>query len=193
MDIEPIINIITKIYHVTFQRNGTFSLEVIEELPKAAERKVFYKIRTTFALDNPDTVTTNEYDVMFAGGSLWYVANAPSFDRLDQGDTILMMASPIACGGEMNLKIFELSEYRDTRLFRTGQGGDFCDYQGHVDPIPRHFGYYISPIDVLTIKFKGVVNFRLSMLTGGSLAINPDYIDERFELIGFVSSSVPRN
>ena len=157
-------------YDGDFQRNGTFSLEVVDELPKVAERKVFYKIRTTFAVDNPNTVTTNEYDVMFAGGSLWYVSNAPSFERLDQGDTTLMMASPIACGGEMNLKIFELSEFRETRLLLTSREGDYCVYQG-----------YIYPVDVTTVKLKGIKRIDLVMSNGAT--INYRIHRERFELI----------
>ncbi len=157
-------------YDGDFQRNGTFRLEVVDELPKVAERKVFYKIRTTFTLDNPDTVKINEYDVMFAGGSLWYVENAPSFDRLDQGDTTLMMAAPVACGGEMNLKIFELSEYRETRLLLTSTEGNYFIYQGHI-----------YPVDVTTVKTEGVK--RIDLVFGNGATINYRIHRERFELI----------
>ncbi|MCE5272501.1 hypothetical protein LLH00_14575 [bacterium] len=108
-------------YENNWRKDGEFHLEVIDTYTKESEKEVFYKIRTVFVIkatysykspsdttwiSRTDTTTTTEHYIMQTNGSLWYVTNAPSFERLEEGDTTLMMASPVASGGEMHLLLF---------------------------------------------------------------------------------------
>ena len=153
----------------TNQLNGNFSIQVIDEYSNVNDKMVFYKIKTEFIIEGGSATLTSEYDVMFNEGFLWYVENAPGFEQLDQGDTTLMMAPPIARGGEMNLKIFELSKLRETRFLITSAGMDTCYYQGNDD------------IYATTVKSKGIKS--LWLLRGIAGTIHYSIHDERFELI----------
>ena len=59
-------------YVTDHQWDGGFNLEVVDTYVKNTEQEIFYKIRTTLFLE-PDSIASNEYDVMYKNGFLWYV------------------------------------------------------------------------------------------------------------------------
>ncbi|MCE5272498.1 hypothetical protein LLH00_14560 [bacterium] len=151
-----------------FRKDGMLNLEVIDTHVKESEKEIFYKIRTAFSLQAdyyfinpedtiwqsvPDSITIKEYDLMLKNGSLWYVENAPSFEQLDAGDTTLMMASPIGCGGKMYLRLFPFST--EDGFYSTGVYGDTCKYGSN------------SETYAAMLKNKGILNVVFRQTSGG--------------------------
>jgi hypothetical protein len=164
-----------------WRKDGSFLLEIIESHKRSAEKAMFYKIRTTLAIhtdyhfNNPrdtvwsignDSTVIKEYEVMLKNGSLWYVDNAPDFKHLEQGDTTLMMASPIGSGGEMNLKLFPVITSANMSL--NGVYGDTCNY-------------YMYHSYASTVKNKGIISVYYRHCYGG--ITHSEDLMERCELI----------
>jgi hypothetical protein len=156
--------------------NGTFRLEVTDTHIKEPETEVFYKLKTTFFIqeeytDN-DFTLTGEYDIMLKDGSLWYVENAPSFERLDEGDPTLMMACPYGCGRNINLKLFNCpgvynglpyygwprSNYEDCKTDSTCHYNLFA-YNGSARPPDTSHA--------VSIKFRGIKSYVIQQYLGG--------------------------
>lgn len=178
-----------EIYKNTWRKDGEFSLEVIDTYTKETEKKVFYKIRTEFVIKsiysyiNPsdtswisrtDSTTIAEHYVMQKNGSLWYVKNAPSFERLDEGDTTLIMASPVASGGEMHLFLFPAGVF-DNAIYR---------YQGAISIDNSNSCAYCEMLSgcCYTEKDKGITLIEDKHSTYSGLMDYDEY-EVRLELI----------
>jgi len=169
---------------------GLFHLEVIDTFTK--EKAVFYRIKTSLQLyvdycsgpyDDPldnsswksglDSLSTVEYDLLYRNNTLWYVRNAPSFERLDEGDTTLMMAAPVGRGGYMNLKMFPVGAFwgapMEMQPSYVMYGDTLCFYQQND---PRHCSM---------VKGRGVKSLQCSQGYWGQQGYYE--MTERIELI----------
>lgn len=169
------------------RKEGSFHLEVVDTYTKESKKAVFYKISTrfilkaiynyttptdTFWISRSDSMVTAVYDIMLKNSSLWKVENAPSFDRLDEGDTTLMMASPIACGGELHLDLFPVQAF----------GTPLTLYEvSSYDESLGLCGYYQYPnTHCNTVKNKGIVEIEYMYSYSGASFY--DTVVEKLEL-----------
>ena len=185
-----------------------FHLEVTDKHINETERVVFYKLETVFFIQEEyylldgniydssepdeeytrnDFTVTGEYDIMFRDGSLWYVENAPDFDRLDEGDTTMMMASPVASGGDMNLKLFKYPGVYNG--FTWGEEvllsyGNNTDNRSHYAFDSAHLGYPPYRNDnALISKSRGLDYLHILETWGGGSFIFHYRLNINFDLI----------
>jgi len=169
------------LYSTRHQYEGIFRLEVLDTRVKESTKNVFYRVRTTMFVQKEyyahlpnwegeavvytinDSTVTADYNLLLSGGSLWYVENAPSFERLDEGDTTLMMAGPIASGGALNLKLFSCLQgvVAISGTFPFSSAGDNGSY--HLE----YCGYPSRYVTVTTVRGKGIKNISFHEQQGG--------------------------
>jgi len=109
-------------------RLGRFQLEVVLVLEK--ETAINFKIKSTFLISNEnysfknlllgatpifrDTsyvrenfFTETQFDLLLEKDTLWYVTDAPSFERLEEGKRSICLAGPTDSGVKMDLRLFD--------------------------------------------------------------------------------------
>lgn len=172
-------------------KEGEFHLEVSDVFTKADDKTVYYRIKTTLTITSSyfynssnlqdttwlirsDSTTTSDYNIILQNGALWCVQNAPSFDRLDEGDTTLMMSSPIACGGEIHLDLFPVRAYLGAPII-LNQISSYNDNLG----LCKYYGYQNTSCN--TVKNKGIVEIEY-MYSYRGLSYLEEYV-EKLELI----------
>jgi hypothetical protein len=157
-------------YSKNLDRSGTFRIEVVQVLEK--ETAINFKIKSTFLIKNEiysfeniggpyrDTsyvrenfFTETQFDLLLEKDTLWYVTDAPSFERLEEGQRSVCMAGPIASGGKIDLKLFDFPVAYG--LFSTlgvwelqrKENDDFYIYGGTVST---------TDATILTVRNKGI-------------------------------------
>jgi len=120
-------------------------LKVIRTIKK--EEVVFYKIEKTVLfpvegyegdlaeiedseIDHSRTIV-QEYDILYQDSTLWYVNNAPSFEKLDQGTKTFFYTSPYIWRSFINLELFGIPDkypLNDVVVYEEKQGSR-CGYE----------------------------------------------------------------
>jgi len=106
---------------ISHKIDGVFKIAVVQALQK--QNSAFFRIASKFLIEkeeyikrypggilkaytNVDFTREFEFDLLFEKDTLWYVNDAPSFLRMNEGSRFLMMGPQIAGQGTLNLDLF---------------------------------------------------------------------------------------
>jgi len=174
-----------------WRKDGEFHLEVTDTYTNTTNKAIYYQIMSTLLIKSSyyyvsshpqdttwsihsDSITTVTYNIMLQNGALWYVDNAQSFERLEEGDTTMMMASPIASGGNMSLELFPVRTFSGTPVKLSG-------FNTYVDTM-YIYGYNSFSGDESTIC-KTKKNKGISVVSASYSHLGPSTMEDYIEMI----------
>jgi len=185
---------------ISHSYEGTFRLEVVDfklQLTELSMLEGFYRIKTTLNIQREhysrtaypagdsvaytvsDSTVTAQYDLFYRNFALYYVQDAPDFEHLDRGRTSPMLSGPVACGGNMDLKLFECLELIDLSSIPASGSttGNTCTYHSE-----SRDGDCITK-DVVTQKAVGIKSISYSRQACNSPGAAVDRTVFSFELL----------